>query len=189
MTGIRSSALIALGSNLPSSAGESAQTLGLALSSLCERDMTLAAVSRFFHTPFFPAGAGPDFVNAVVLITTLQPPLEMLGELHEIELQFGRLRIQRWGARTLDLDVLAVGQTVLPDITTHRHWMNLSPDEQICESPDQLILPHPRLQDRAFVLVPLSDIAPDWVHPVLRKSVTEMCSELPADDVAAIQPL
>ena len=67
--------------------------------------------------------------------------------------------------------------------------MELLPDAQKNEAPEQLILPHPRLQDRAFVLVPLSDIAPDWVHPVLRKSVTQMCNDLAAEDVDAVQPL
>ncbi|MFT5341966.1 MAG: 2-amino-4-hydroxy-6-hydroxymethyldihydropteridine diphosphokinase [Paracoccaceae bacterium] len=189
MTGNRSGALIALGSNLPSSVGDSAQTLGHAILSLCEKGLTPTAISRFFRTPFFPAGGGPDFVNAAVLITTLHSPSELLAELHLIEQQFGRARKQRWGARTLDLDMLAMGPTVLPNAVTQRRWMDLPPEAQMSQAPDRLILPHPRLQDRAFVVVPLADIAPDWVHPVLRKSVTEMCNNLPGDDVATVQPL
>lgn len=189
MTGIRSKALIGLGSNLSSSAGNSTQTLGHALYSLCKGDMTFVAVSRFFRTPFFPSGTGPDFVNAVVLIETMRSPTEILANLHRIEQQFGRMRLQRWGTRTLDLDLLAIGQSVLPDVATLRRWMDLPPELQMQDAPDQLILPHPRLQDRAFVLVPMADIAPDWLHPVLRKTVTEMCRDLPADDVAAVRPL
>lgn len=189
LTSNRSSALIALGSNLPSSVGDSAQTLGHAIHSLCEGGMTVAAVSRFFRTPFFPSKIAPDFVNAAILVTSALNPTEILAELHRIEQESGRLRAQRWGSRTLDLDLLAVGRAVLPEVSGQRHWMEMSSIAQNLETPDQLILPHPRLQDRAFVLVPLSDIAPDWVHPVLCKSVSEMCHELSAEDVAAVQPL
>lgn len=189
MTDNRSTALIAMGSNLPSSAGDSAQTLGQAIQSLSDSGMLIAAISRFFRTPFFPSKVAPDFVNAAILVTSNQKPAGLLADLHRIELEFGRLRVQRWGSRTLDLDLLAVGQTVLPDTSTQHHWMNMSSAVQRHQAPDQLILPHPRLQDRAFVLVPLSDIAPDWIHPVLCKSVTEMCSDLPAEDVAAVQPV
>jgi 2-amino-4-hydroxy-6-hydroxymethyldihydropteridine diphosphokinase len=189
MTSFGSCALIALGSNLPSEAGDSAQTLGQAIQSLSEGEMTISAVSRFFRTPFFPSKVAPDFVNAAILLTSALKPAELLAELHKIEQTFGRLRNQRWDARTLDLDLLAVDQTVLPDALGQRRWMNMPLDAQKNDIPDQLILPHPRLQDRAFVLVPLLDIAPDWVHPVLCKSVSEMCNELPADDISAVQPL
>ncbi|MBV1925745.1 MAG: 2-amino-4-hydroxy-6-hydroxymethyldihydropteridine diphosphokinase [Rhodobacteraceae bacterium] len=189
MTGIRSSALIAIGSNLPTSVGDSAQTLGHAIHSLSDSGITLTAISRFFRTPFFPSKVAPDFVNAAILVTSNQNPAGLLAELHRIEQEFGRLRVQRWGSRKLDLDLLAVGQTVLPDTSTQRHWMNMSPAAQQHQAPDQLVLPHPRLQDRAFVLVPLSDIAPDWIHPVLCKTVSQMCSDLPAEDVAAVQPV
>ncbi|MBB3984296.1 2-amino-4-hydroxy-6-hydroxymethyldihydropteridine diphosphokinase [Sagittula marina] len=99
--------------------------------------------------------------------------------MHEIEADFGRARLQRWGSRTLDLDLLAVGDTILPDPETYDTWQRLTPQEQTCQTPDQLILPHPRLQDRAFVLVPLMDVAPTWQHPVLRQSTAELCAALP----------
>ena len=89
----------------------------------------------------------------------------------------------------LDLDLIAWGQAVLPDPATQRRWMELAPDRQTVETPDQLILPHPRLQDRAFVLVPLAEVAPDWRHPVLGLTVTEMCAALPAKDRDEVIPI
>ena len=67
--------------------------------------------------------------------------------------------------------------------------MTLAPKDQQLAAPDRLILPHPRMQDRAFVLVPLCDIAPDWRHPVLGKTAVQMAAELPLADRAAVVPL
>ncbi len=91
--------------------------------------------------------------------------------------------------RTLDIDLLAMGDSVLPDASTQDAWRGLAPDLQSREAPDQLILPHPRLQDRAFVLAPLADIEPDWVHPRTGRSVREMLAALPAEDRDAVKPL
>lgn len=189
MTDSRPRALIALGSNLASNAGDSSYILAQALVSLCEKDLEICAVSRFFRTPCFPAGAGPDYVNAAVLVSSGQSAGAILAHLHAIEHQFGRERQQRWGMRTLDLDLLALEQTILPDSRTQRHWMDLRLASQQKLTPKQLILPHPRLQDRAFVLVPMADIAADWCHPLLNKTVREMCENLPAEDVAQVQAL
>lgn len=149
----------------------------------------IRAVSRFFSTPCFPAGAGPDYVNAAAVIETTKSPQALLQRLHAVEQEFGRERIQRWGMRTLDLDLVCYGDRILPDRATYDHWHNLDPQLQVQSAPDQLILPHPRLQDRAFVLVPMADIAADWRHPALNKTVAEMIAELPAEDVASVTPL
>ena len=91
--------------------------------------------------------------------------------------------------RTLDLDLLAWGDSVLPDSATQDSWRALPPEAQVRAVPDGLILPHPRLQDRAFVLVPLADVAPDWVHPRTGLTVRQMLAALPAADRDAVKPL
>ena len=106
---------------------------------------------------------------------------------------YGRARTVRWGQRTLDLDLIAIGDAVLPDAETHRRWRDLDPDAQRKTTPDRVILPHPRMQDRAFVLVPLAEIiggiAPNWRHPVLGQSVQEMLEALPREDVETVLPI
>ena len=149
------------------------------------------SLSSLFRTPCFPAGAGPDYVNAAAKVTLRHEvtPEQVLQTLHQIEGRFGRVRGARWVSRTLDIDLLAVSDAVLPDEATHAHWRNLALEEQASRAPDQLILPHPRLQDRAFVLVPLAEVAPDWRHPALGKTVVEMLAALPAEARAEVHRL
>ncbi len=148
-----------------------------------------AKMSRWYATPAFPVGSGPDFINAAIALQNDAPPIEVLSHLHRIERMFGRERTLRWGPRTLDLDLIAADDMILPDLTTWRHWHDLPADRQSADTPEQLILPHPRLQDRAFVLVPLMDIAPDWVHPALRRSIAEMHADLTAEDLEGVRIL
>jgi 2-amino-4-hydroxy-6-hydroxymethyldihydropteridine diphosphokinase len=184
-------ALIALGANLPFEGEPPDHTLREATKALSEEGLVVLAVSRFYATPCFPSGAGPDYVNAAAVVDCGQQPdlASILSGLHAVEARFGRKRLQRWGMRTLDLDLLAVGDSVSPDPVTQDAWRKLSSDAQVRQAPDQLILPHPRLQDRAFVLVPLADIAPDWVHPRTGRSVHEMLAALPKADRDAVKPL
>jgi len=138
--------------------------------------------SALYATPAFPAGAGADFVNAAIVISTDLPPSEILAALHEIEANADRVRRTRWGQRTLDIDLIGCAAEVLPDPATFAQWRDLPLTDQMATAPDRLILPHPRLQDRAFVLVPLVEVAPDWRHPVSGLTVVEMLAELPAKD-------
>ena len=110
----------------------------------------------------------------------------MLAILHDIEADFGRARGERWAQRPLDMDLIAVDQFVLPDVTSFRAWRDLSLDLQKVRTPDRLILPHPRLQDRSFVLVPMADVAPDWVHPVTGLSILQMRDALDPADLATV---
>ena len=182
-------ALVAFGANVARDGKSLAQTVLDAAAALVSADVTLRQMSRLYATPCFPAGAGPDYVNAVALIDTGLDAPALLDHLHAVEAGFGRDRVVRWGQRTLDLDLLALGDAVLPDAATQDHWRNLAPAEQSQIAPDCLILPHPRLQDRAFVLVPMADVAPDWRHPRLGQTVLEMLSRLQSAEIAAVTPL
>ena len=172
-------ALIAIGGNLPSDAGDPVRTIAAALQQFEAFDLHLRAVSAFYRTPCFPPGSGPDYVNAAVTVSTSLSATAILDALHAVEAHFGRRRLQRWGRRTLDLDLVAVGDSVAPDSGTQNAWRGLPLDEQMNKAPSELVLPHPRLQDRGFVLVPLADIAIGWVHPLVNQSVRQMLHALP----------
>ena len=164
-------------------------TLKLALEALKSNEISGLKISSPYVTPAFPAGSGPDFVNAAAVFETNHLSRELLSLLHKIEHQFGRQRVKRWGQRTLDLDLIAYGDEVAPNSETYSIWRDLPLEQQLEKAPSELILPHPRLQDRAFVLVPLAEIAPDWVHPVSGLSVTEMLENLPESDRNQVQRL
>jgi 2-amino-4-hydroxy-6-hydroxymethyldihydropteridine diphosphokinase len=184
-------ALIALGANLPNGESLPADTLKSALSALVGRDFSLHSVSRFFSTPCFPAKSGPDYVNAAaaILVPAGMTAEGVLTHLLAVEMEFGRERQRRWGMRTLDLDLVAWGDLILPDRPGFDHWRGLDPALQAQAAPDRLILPHPRLQDRAFVLVPLADVAPAWRHPVLGLTVSQMLDALSEADRSAVVPV
>ncbi|MDX8350318.1 2-amino-4-hydroxy-6-hydroxymethyldihydropteridine diphosphokinase [Cognatiyoonia sp. IB215446] len=189
MTQFGDMALIALGSNKKSPWGDPTETVNRALELLEMLAQAPVLRSQLYVTPAFPADAGPDFVNAAAAFKTDRAPKEILKALHQIEKEASRTRDARWVERTLDLDLLAVGEQVLPDAEAHAFWRNLSLTEQQETAPPELILPHPRLQDRAFVLVPLADVAPHWRHPLLGATVQEMLLACAADDVGAVRPL
>jgi len=182
-------ALVALGSNATSRHGSPQETLEKARIALDDGPVRLLQTSRFYLTPFFPRGTEPDVVNAVALIETKLDPQALLARLHQIETAFDRARGARWTSRTLDLDLIAMGERVLPDAATLRHWIAMPLGEQKKSAPQSLILPHPRLQDRAFVLVPAEDVAPDWRHPLTGQTIRDMCQALPEAARAEVQPL
>lgn len=185
--------LIGLGANLPSLAGPPRTTLEFALGYLAKnKQISIVSVSGFYETPAFPAGSGPNYVNAATKIRTQLGANALLSILHKMESDLGRTRTagaRRWQARGVDLDLLAMDQQVFPDGPTQDAWRNLPPEQQQSATPSELILPHPRLQDRAFVLVPLAEIAPDWRHPRTGLTVTQMLAVLPQVDRDAIQRL
>lgn len=178
--------LIALGSNSASPAGGPAATVRAALARLAALGFAPLA-SSLWLSPCFPPGAGPDFVNAAARLRHAGTPEALLAILHAVEAEFGRSRRQRWAARSLDLDLIGHGDAVRPDPATQTIWRRMTLNEQLAQAPDRLILPHPRLHERAFVLVPLAEVAPQWRHPVTGQSVIEMRDGLAAADIRAMR--
>lgn len=178
--------LLALGGNGFDDPVENARVLEEAFGRLTDAGFAIVKRSRLWRTPAFPAGAGPDFVNACGQIDADLSPEAALRALHAIEAAMGRVRTLRWGQRLIDLDLLAMGNAILPDKVTWRKWCDLPQADQQRLAPDRLILPHPRLHERGFALVPLDEVAPDWVHPVLGRSVSQMLADLPAEETVQI---
>ena len=171
--------LIALGSNIGLGKMLPLEIIKRAIVELVKSDINLLSLSRFYETPAYPEGSGPNFINCVVKAEANYPSQEMLQKLHQIEEKFERQRVYRWGARTLDLDLLALKGQVLPSRKIFQKWFDLPLSQQKKKIPSELVLPHPRIQDRAFVLLPLLDIEPSWTHPMLNKTVVQLYAELP----------
>lgn len=186
---VASRALVAFGGNLPMDGRPPEVTVARAMERLRSHAMGPFAASRLWRTPAFPAGSGPDYVNAAAAFDWRGGAAALLEVLHGIEAEFGRTRGARWSARIVDLDLLAVGDAVLPDAETQSQWRILAPERAAQEVPDTLILPHPRLAERGFVLVPLAEVAPDWRHPLTGRSVQQMRDALDPGALAEIVPL
>jgi len=180
---------VALGSNLATATRTSLEAVTEALRLFSGESIRIIQQSQWYSAPAFPKGNGPDYVNAVVEIETNLSARETLTALHRIEAKLGRARTTRWASRVVDLDLLALGEEVTPDLAEFTRWHTLPLAAQMNEAPDGLVLPHPRLQDRAFVLVPLAEISPDWCHPVLGQTASSLLRALPAACRAEILPL
>lgn len=156
---------IALGSNL----GDSQTILEASLQRLdCREGITVKAVSPWYQTAPVGGPPQPDYLNGCALLMTALAPEPLLATLLQIEQQFGRIRQEKNGARTLDLDLIFYG-------------------DRVFDQPN-LQIPHPRFAQRAFVLVPLAEIAPDWIDPRSQKAIADLVKTIDCSGVRLSQP-
>jgi 2-amino-4-hydroxy-6-hydroxymethyldihydropteridine diphosphokinase len=158
--------LIGLGANLPSARyGDPVETCKAALAALQDAGVRVVRVSRWYRSAPVPPSDQPWFVNGVAQVETDLEPAELLAVLHKVERDFGRVRRARDEARVIDLDILAYGARV----------------SRPGEDP---VLPHPRMADRAFVILPLAELAPDWRHPLTGARAADLARQLPPEQQA-----
>ena len=150
--------LIAIGSNISGPWGAPQQSVQQALQALNNDGLKLVMASRLMLTAPFGRPNQPPFVNAVARIETHLPPLALLQKLHAVEKEAGRRRKTRWGPRTLDLDIIDYHGLVM--------------------STGKLVLPHPGIAERIFVLKPISELSVKWCHPTSHLSAQAMLQKL-----------
>lgn len=159
---------VAVGANLPGPDGappiETCRAAVAALDAL--PGLRLRGLSRWYRTAPLPPSGQPDYVNAVAHLSGAAEPVALLAALQALEARAGRLRGAANAARTLDLDIIAMGSL-----------MRAAPDP---------ILPHPRVHERQFVLMPLADVAPGWVHPILGQTAEALIAALPDQGVRLV---
>jgi len=164
--------LIGIGSNLSGGGYKtSVDVCEAALNALADKGMIVLRHSQWFESEPVPVSDQPWFINGVASVETPLNAVDLLACLHEIEESFGRIRRQRNEARILDLDLLAFGSDII-------------------EIPDGPMVPHPRLHERAFVLLPLQEIAPEWRHPLDGRSIAALVGELsPGQNIRPLKPV
>ena len=144
------SVYLLLGANL----GDTQRTFGLARRYVTERVGAIRLTSSLYESAAWGVTDQPTYLNQVLAVATYLTPAQVLAQTQAMEELLGRVRTERWGARTIDIDLLFY-------------------DDLILETP-ALTLPHPLLHERRFTLLPLAEIAPDLVHPVLRETVFQL---------------
>ncbi len=160
--------LIGLGANLDSSYGSPQDTLDSCRSLLAERGVHMVKSSNIWRSAPVPVSDQPWYYNAVCIVETSLSSHEVLDVLSSVEDLIGRKRMERNAARVIDLDLLSYNNETLDY--------------------SYLIIPHPRMHERAFVLYPLREVAPDWIHPTLGQSLSDMIVSIPkGQDIECIE--
>ena len=169
--------IIALGSNLDGTFGTSKQSIERALHELVVSGIKIKCSSRLYRTRAHACNPQPDFMNAVATAHTPLPPYALLEILKRIEAQAGRRTpkgARRWMPRPLDLDIVSYKGII-------HNWKMQKPLEG-----KRVVLPHPRAHERAFVLQPISEIAPFWHHPVFGLTAAELLKRPPVRQTGKI---
>jgi 2-amino-4-hydroxy-6-hydroxymethyldihydropteridine diphosphokinase len=152
--------IFALGANLPGRYRSPAEAVEAGIAALASVPASVSARSRLYLSPAWPDPSDPEFVNAVVLAETEISPEDLLARLKAIETEFGRETHYRNAPRPLDLDIIDYGA-------------------RVSEAGEDPMLPHPRLTERGFVLLPLREVAPEWRHPVTGIHIDRLIDALP----------
>lgn len=177
---------LSLGSNLPFQDKQPIDVLKAAIAALGNAGVHSIEVSGFYQTEPVPKSDQPDFINCVVTGATDLLPHDLLAVCQSIEMSYGRKRATRWGTRTLDIDIIDYDQQLYPSVDEwHAVAVNVSAGTKMPE----LVLPHPFMHVRAFVLKPLCDLTPDWRHPVYRTTAVGMLLGQPQAGQAGIVPI
>lgn len=162
------SVFIGLGANMSSPYGPPKATLSAALQAFPEQHIRVLNVSRWYASPAYPDPSAPPFTNSVAKVATDLSPPQLLRVLHDLERHFGRIRRAQWEPRPVDLDILDYDGLC-------------SPADRVEGYPD---IPHPRMTERAFVLFPLQELAPNWRDPRSGQSIISLIQALPSDQTA-----
>tara|TARA_Y100000996_G_scaffold315750_1_gene251965 strand:+ start:1028 stop:1537 length:510 start_codon:yes stop_codon:yes gene_type:complete len=149
---------INIGSNLNSTHGSRDENISMAVKQLINNKIKIMKISDFYETPSYPNKNNPSFLNAGLLIDTNSNPTSLLNDILIIEKKLGRIRSKKNAPRTCDIDIIDFDRKV--------------------KNFDNLHLPHPKCHARNFVLYPIKEIDPDWIHPVLKKNVDFLINEL-----------
>jgi 2-amino-4-hydroxy-6-hydroxymethyldihydropteridine diphosphokinase len=167
LNNIDAAVIVALGSNLAGDYASPQDLLEAALAAFPEAGLKVERRSGWWRSAAWPDPADPAFVNGVAIIETSLSPAGALQALHDLEARFGRRRHQQNAPRTLDLDLIAFGRA----------------------QSDSPALPHPRAHERAFVMRPLAEIAPDWLHPMLGLTAAQLAlAATVGEDARRIDP-
>ena len=161
---------LGLGSNLPSKYGDRFANINLAISYLERYGIKVIKKSSFYETPSYPNNENPKFINAIILVETTLPPVDLMSVLIFIEKKLERKRGKKNDPRTCDIDIIDYNSEIL-----NLRYNNL-----------ELTVPHKELTSRNFILSPLQEISPKWKHPITKEIISVLLQKLSKEDKNSI---